>query len=125
MGGATAFPDVADDPHEQTRRFLEMGPNIAGVTLGAAGVVIACRDENGGEPIHLPAFPVANVVDTCGAGDLFHGAFLWAYRSGLSSIASAQFAQAAVALRIPYLGNNAGQPTREAVESFLRKHKQR
>jgi sugar/nucleoside kinase (ribokinase family) len=90
------------------------------VTLGADGVVIGCRDENGGEPVHLPAFRVPNVVDTCGAGDLFHGAFLWAYREGRSVLESATFAQAAVALRIQHYGNVAGQPTREQVEAFLK-----
>ncbi len=119
IGGAGAFPDDADDPIEQTKRFLDGGATVAGVTLGAGGVVIGCRDENGGVPVHLPAFPVENVVDTCGAGDLFHGAFLWAYREGKSVIESATFAQAAVALRIQHYGNVAGQPTREQVEAFL------
>lgn len=119
VGGSGTFLDHADDPIEQTKRFLEGGATVAGVTLGADGVVIGCRDENGGVPVHLPAFRVENVVDTCGAGDLFHGAFLWAYREGKTVIESAMFAQAAVALRIQHYGNVAGQPTREQVEAFL------
>ncbi|MBC7808805.1 MAG: hypothetical protein H7145_21945 [Akkermansiaceae bacterium] len=122
VGGAGTFPDYADDPIEQTNRFLELGATVAGVTLGADGVVIGCRDENGGDPVHVPAFKVENVVDTCGAGDLFHGAFLWAYREGKTVIESATFAQAAVALRIQHYGNVAGQPTREQVEAFLATH---
>ena len=118
-GGAGAFPDFATDPIEQTKRFLNHGATVAGVTLGADGVVVGCRDENGGVPVHLSAFPVADVVDTCGAGDCFHGAFLWAYRAGKSAIESARFAQAAVALRIQHYGNVAGLPTRAAVESCL------
>ena len=118
-GGAGAFPDCANDPIEQTKRFLDNGATVAGVTLGANGVVIGSRDENGGVPVHLPAFTVANVVDTCGAGDCFHGAFLWAYRSGRTVIESAMFAQAAVALRIQCYGNVAGLPTQAAVEAFL------
>lgn len=117
--GANEFhPKFANNPIDQTKRFLEDNL-IAGVTLGADGVVIGCRDENGGEPVHLPAFRVPNAVDTCGAGDLFHGAFLWAYREGKTVIESATFAQAAVALRIQHYGNVAGQPTREQVEAFL------
>ncbi|MBC8139263.1 MAG: carbohydrate kinase family protein [Fibrella sp.] len=119
VASSGAFPGCPDDPIEQAKRFLAHGATVAGVTLGADGVVIGCRDENGGEPVHLPAFNVENVVDTCGAGDLFHGAFLWAYREGKSVIESATFAQAAVALRIQCYGNVAGQPTREQVESFL------
>ena len=117
-GSAGTFPAVKS-PLIQTKRFLELGATVAGVTLGAEGVIIGCRDENNGEPVHLPAFHVANVVDTCGAGDLFHGAFLWAYRTGKNVVESATFAQAAVALRIQHYGNVAGQPTREQVETFL------
>lgn len=119
FGGAGTFPMCTDAPLEQTKRFLDLGATVAGVTLGAGGVVIGSRDENGGEPVYLPAFKVENVVDTCGAGDLFHGAFLWAYREGKTVIDSATFAQAAVALRIQHYGNVAGQPTREQVEAFL------
>lgn len=118
-GGASAFVDIETQPIEQVKRFLGLGATVAGVTLGAGGVAIGSRDENGGEPVHLPAFKVENVVDTCGAGDLFHGAFLWAYREGKTVIDSAIFAQAAVALRIQHYGNVAGQPTREQVEAFL------
>lgn len=118
-GGAGTFPGHAKEPLEQTKRFLDIGATVAGVTLGAGGVVVGCRDENGGVPVHLPAFPVEQVVDTCGAGDLFHGAFLWAYREGKTAVESAMFAQAAVALRIRHYGNDAGQPTREQVEAFL------
>jgi len=117
-GGAGAFPDVADSPVEQTKRFLDAGATVAGVTLGADGVIIGCRDENGGVPVHLPAFHVENIVDTCGAGDLFHGAFLWAYREGRGVFDAATFAQAAVAVRIQRY-NNSGQPTHGDVEAFL------
>ncbi|MBC8139806.1 MAG: hypothetical protein H7Y38_00015 [Armatimonadetes bacterium] len=117
-GGAGAFPEVGNCPIEQTKRFLDAGAIVAGVTLGADGAVIGCRDENGGVPLHLPAFRVPNVVDTCGAGDLFHGAFLWAWREGQGVFDAATFAQAAVALRIQRVGN-AHQPTRAEVEAFL------
>jgi sugar/nucleoside kinase (ribokinase family) len=115
-GGAGAFPEAADDPREQVRRFLALGPDIAGVTLGADGVVIGSR---GQEPVYLPALPVESVVDTCGAGDFFHGAFLWAFLDGRDPVACADFAQAAAALRIQRLGNADGIPNRPAIESLL------
>jgi len=117
MGAAGAFPDAADDPREQVRRFLALGPDIAGVTLGADGVVIGSR---GQEPVHLPAPPVESIVDTCGAGDVFHGAFLWAFLDGRDPVACADFAQAAAALRVQRLGNEDGIPDRLATEVFLR-----
>jgi sugar/nucleoside kinase (ribokinase family) len=119
-GGAGAFPDAAGDPAEQARRFLELGAAVTGVTLGPAGVVIAARGERGGDPVRLPAFaPPGPVADTCGAGDLFHGAFLWAYRADRSALDAADFAQAAVAVRVTRRGNAAGLSTRAEVKAFL------
>lgn len=116
-GGAGAFPHAADDPAEQVRGFLAAGVGVAGVTLAEKGLVIASQAEP--EPVFLPAFPVTTVVDTCGAGDTFHGAFCWAYAMGRAPQEAARFAQATVALRIQHYGNRAGLPTREAVEAFL------
>ncbi len=113
-GARGAFPDAAS-PEEQVRRFLDLGILVAGVTLGAQGVVVAA----GGEPVHLPAFAVPTVADTCGAGDTFHGAFLWAHLQGRDPGACADFAQAAVAVRIGRLGNRAGQPALAEVDAFL------
>ena len=117
-GGASAFPACADDPAEQVRGFLDYGAQIAGVTLGEKGAVLGWRG-GGKNPVHLPAFVVENVRDTCGAGDVFHGAFLWAHLAGQKPEEAAQFAQAAAALRVQILGNEAGIPTREAVEALL------
>ena len=115
-GGAGAFPDVAVDPIAQVERFLAIGARIAGVTLAERGVVIGARDL---APTFLPAFRTGRVLDTCGAGDTFHGAFLHAWRHGADPVAAADFAQAAVALRITRYGNVAGLPTRTDVEAFL------
>ena len=106
-GGAGAFPEDADNPLRQVERFLQAGVGVSGVTLGAEGVVIGSRSET---PRFLPAFAVENVRDTCGAGDLFHGAFLWAHLHRDNLFAAAAFAQAAVALRIPHYGNQDNLP---------------
>ncbi len=114
-GARGAFPEAAT-PEEQARRFLDLGASVAGVTLAQEGVVIGARDS---ETMRLPAFAVSGIVDTCGAGDTFHGALLWAYLQGWGPAAAADFAQAAVAVRITRLGNRAGLPTRAEVEAFL------
>ena len=116
-GGAGAFPEHADSPSEQVRGFLRHGVKVAGVTLAEKGVMLATQEQP--EPVFLPAFPVKNVVDTCGAGDVFHGAFCWAYATGMPPHTAANFAQATVALRIQHYGNRAGLPSRETVEAFL------
>ena len=116
-GGAGAFPQHAHNPAEQVRGFLAAGVRVAGVTLAEKGVMIATQEQP--EPVFLPAFPIANVVDTCGAGDVFHGAFCWAYTTGMPPHTAANFAQATVALRIQHYSNRVGLPDRETVEAFL------
>lgn len=114
-GGAGAFPELADNPLEQVRRFLKLGARVAGITLGAEGVVIGSAEKY---PVHLPAYPTPTIADTCGAGDTFHGAFLWKYLLEGDAIASADFAQAAVSLRIRHRGNHAGLPKYINVVTF-------
>lgn len=114
-GAQGAFPDIKS-PDEQAHRFCALGAKIAGVTLAGDGVVVATP---GKEPRHLRAFAVSPVRDTCGAGDAFHGAFLWAYLQEWDPVRSADWAQAAVAVRITRLGNRAGLPSRADIEAFL------
>ncbi|WP_395095239.1 carbohydrate kinase family protein [Armatimonas sp.] len=118
-GGAGAFPEHTGDPAAQVRGFLAAGVKVAGVTLAEKGVLLATHEQP--EPVFLPAFPIPNVVDTCGAGDVFHGAFCWAYATGMPPHAAANFAQATVALRVQHYGNRAGLPDRATVEVFIKK----
>ena len=48
---------------------------LAAITMGADGAMVV----SDGEIITVPAYPVANVVDVTGAGDLFASGFLLAY----------------------------------------------
>jgi len=86
------------------------------VTLGEQGLV--WYDEEGTEGV-LPALdvPASAVIDTNGAGDIFHGAYVY------SALARPQacwrdhfvFARAASAYSIQRLGNEASLPTLEDV----------
>lgn len=67
---------------------------------------------------HQPAFRV-DVVDTTGAGDTFHGAYLYAHLQGWPSRRVLAFASAAAALKCRQIGGRAGIPTRDEVEAFL------
>jgi sulfofructose kinase len=115
-GGAGAFPDVAGDPLAQVARFLDAGASVAGVTLAERGVALGWR---GGPPPQVLSAPLApEVLDTCGAGDTFHGAFLWAHLAGHSPPDAARFAMNAVAHRIGRFGNRAGLPTLAEVSAL-------
>jgi sulfofructose kinase len=118
-GASGAFPAAATSPERQVQGFLDIGAAIAGVTLGKHGAVIGTRTETGTTIRTLPAIPAPDAIDSCGAGDVFHGAFLWAYLQGRDPIACAHFAQAAASLRIRRLGNRAGVPTLAEVEMLL------
>ncbi len=71
-------PDVGHHPEAAARQLLERGPRSAVITLGARGAAIA--DRSGTRLV--PAFPVAEVVDTTGAGDAFAGALAAALAGG-------------------------------------------
>jgi sugar/nucleoside kinase (ribokinase family) len=92
------------------------GCRIGGVTLGERGLV--WYDETGQEGV-LPALDVPSgaVVDTNGAGDIFHGAYVYSAmaRPGLSWREHFVFARAASAHAIQHLGNEASLPTLEAI----------
>jgi len=59
------------------------------------------------------------VVDTTGAGDVFHGAFAVAITDGLGVEDSVAFASAAAALSCTALGCRGEMPTRRKVEDMV------
>ncbi len=67
----------------------------------------------------VPAFNV-RVVDTTGAGDVFHGAFVHARLSGLDVRAAVRFASATAALKCQQPGGRAGIPTPDQVRQLLK-----
>ena len=97
------------------RAMQERGDAVTVVTLGAKGLVGI--DENG-TFFRLPAYKV-NVVDTTGAGDVFHGAYIAGRLTGLDCIGACKFAQAAAAVKCTRLGGRAGIPMREQLKIFM------
>jgi len=96
------FPAALHGEDHDPREFLAGlwerlpadGPRVAGLTLGERGCAIYTQDEG---YVHIPGHPVES-VDSTGAGDVFHGAFVhaWLYRD--SAVEAARFANAAAAL---------------------------
>lgn len=103
-----------EDPALCARAMLR-GRKIAGVTLGERGSWFATPDEE----FHVPAFEV-NVVDTTGAGDVFHGAFAYGLSQCWDARRCAVFASAVAALKCTKLGGRAGIPTREQAEALIK-----
>jgi sugar/nucleoside kinase (ribokinase family) len=110
------FGEVETDAqHEKNcREVMAMGPKIAVFTLGDKGCVGVGKDGF----FKLPAFKV-DVVDTVGAGDVFHGAFLSGLLRGLSAKETARFAGAVSAIKCTRIGGRAGIPDLKTVSRFL------
>ena len=84
------------------------------VTRGEQGVLIASNDAL----TEVPAFDV-DVVDTLGAGDVWHGAFALALAEGRGEVDAVSFANAAAALKCRRRGGRAGVPDRKELTAFI------
>ncbi|MBA3450774.1 MAG: sugar kinase [Chloroflexia bacterium] len=98
-------------------RLLEMGPEIVVVTRGEQGSTTLTADT----AFSTAAFPVS-VVDTTGAGDVFHGAYLYGLLQGWDLMSTAEFAGATAALKCTRLGGRAAIPRLPEVLDFLAEH---
>jgi sugar/nucleoside kinase (ribokinase family) len=98
------------------------GCRIGGVTSGERGLL--WYDEEGAVRL-MTALPVPQhqILDTSGAGDVFHGAYVYSYLSKPDQTwdEHLRFARAAAAHKIQYLGNESGLPTCVDIETIRRK----
>jgi len=108
-----------DENYENNLRALRaMQKNeraVTVVTLGANG--LAGIDE-AGRYFRQSAYKV-DVVDTTGAGDVFHGAYIAGRLDGLDAEGACRYAQAAAAVKCTRLGGRAGIPTRGQLAEFM------
>jgi len=103
------------DPLQAGPALLETyRPRQVVITGGRRG----CWYWDAAQHFHQPAFPT-DVVDTTGAGDVFHGAYLYAILQGWTTQYCLAFAAAAASLKCRALGGRAGIPTRPQVEAVL------
>ena len=85
-------------------------------TLGSKG----CKAVIDGHIEYFPAYPV-DVVDTTGAGDVFHGAFLSGYLDGMDLRENIRFASAVAALKCTKVGGRAGIPGKKEALEFMKR----
>jgi ribokinase len=116
---AHSYPAALHGEDVDVREFLEdvrsrlprSGPAIAGVTLGQRGCAIVSPDEGF---IEIAA-PRVQALDTTGAGDVFHGAFLHAFLKTGSAESSARFANVAAARKCEGMTGRAPIPPEEEI----------
>ena len=99
--------------------------SLAALARFKCGVIAVTRGENGvswyesGRMHRLATYPV-DVVDTTGAGDVFHGAYAFATGAGLGVRDAMAFAAAAAALKCTRSGGRAGIPSINECLAFMR-----
>jgi ribokinase len=92
----------------------ELASPVVTITLGRQGSV-TFRE---GEILTVPAFSVDS-VDTTGAGDVFHGGYLFGILRGLDLPDTIRFASAVAALKCTRIGGRTGIPRLAEVLRFL------
>ncbi len=103
--------DAATFLAEVSDRLPDDGPQIAGLTLGSEGCALVAP---GSSLIRIPGHQL-EVVDSTGAGDVFHGAFVHAWIQGHSPEESARFANAAAALKCTGMTGRSPLPAEEEI----------
>lgn len=115
--GLLAYAD--GEPEALLRQLASSEPTRHVVrTLGPQGVQW-CDAQ--GRLCHLPAVQSGPVIDTLGAGDVFHAALALALAEGRAERDALGFASAAAAIKCSRPDGIAGAPTREEVENLLAK----
>jgi len=106
------------DMQKAAGKLFHHGSLVAAVTCGKNGVFAVTPDGL----IQKNAYQVP-VVDTTGAGDVFHGAFVYAYIQGWEMDRILEFASATAAIKCMKFGGRTGIPTANEVIQFLQTKK--
>lgn len=107
----------SDGSVREALRVLAAGArHMAVVTLGPDGAIAMTRD--GDRVLESPA-PAVEALDTTGAGDVFHAAFIWGLLQGFGASRVLRVANAAAALSCRALGAQGGLPDTRELAAFL------
>lgn len=109
----TAFVGSAED--RSLAALARFGCGVIAVTRGQSGV---SWYENGG--MHRQSAYAVDVVDTTGAGDVFHGAYALSIGAGLEVRAAMTFSAAAAAMKCRHPGGRNGIPDINECLAFIR-----
>lgn len=118
--GSKEFPRRVTGIADERAALMEMrarfGCAIVGMTIGAAGAVVYCE----GEFIESPGYAApGGCRDTTGAGDAFHGGFLYGFLTGEDLETSLKLGNAVAAMKCSALGARTALPTERELKSFL------
>lgn len=108
LAGRGAGPEKALDA------LRALGPKTVVITLGREGSL----GWNGDAVVFQEAFPV-QAVDTTGAGDVYHGGYIYGLIQAWPMPSCMRFASAVAALKCRQIGARKGIPTLNEVRAFM------
>jgi sugar/nucleoside kinase (ribokinase family) len=114
---SSRFPMLYTGISDQEKALLELQKHTSGflcTTLGDQGALALFN----GECFYAQGFKV-NVVDTTGAGDVFHGGFIYGLLQNWEAGEILRFANAVAALKCQQLGGRKGIPTLKETQKLL------
>lgn len=118
MIGSTAFPERISGEADVLKAIPQIHTkfkyHLTAATLGKNGVIAW----DGVRFLQVSGF-VVDVVDTTGAGDVFHGAFAYGLAKGMTLERNLEFSCAAAALSCTAIGARAGIAALPAIEHLI------
>ncbi len=112
--GHTGCGNAAD----AAKRLYELyRPEVVVITQGKRGGLLY----NGKETVSYPIYP-AEVVDSNGSGDVFHGAFAFAAVQGYDYLKCCHFSSAVSAIKCMGVGARESVPDFETVKTYLKEN---
>jgi sulfofructose kinase len=97
------------------RKKEALGLGALTITLGAEGSITLSEDR----AYRIPPF-IVEAVDTTGAGDVFHGGYIYGLLQGWDIRDTVTFASALAAMKCRKMGGRGGIPRLDEVRAFLR-----
>jgi len=114
-GFAEPLVGEAAPPEKALEVLRALGPKEVIITLGSKGSIGLS-----GKKINFQkAFPI-DAVDTTGAGDVYHGAYIYGMLQKWNMQKCMRFASAASALKCRHIGARKGIPHLEEIKEFMR-----
>jgi len=102
-------------PMQFAEWIVRQGAKVGVVTAGETGTYWTDGTDSG----FCPAFKVTPIIDTTGAGDIFHAGFIWGLLKGWAMDRSLRFASAAGGLACCKLSGLLAIPSLVEVESLV------
>jgi len=103
-----------EEPGQAAMKLLGMGFKTVVITLGSYGSVCATE----GDFFQTDPYDI-EVLDTTGAGDVFHGAYIYGLSKGWELTEVVEFASAAAAMKCVRIGGRLGIPAVDEVVQFM------